>query len=139
MRCPRPLLAGLLALALPAAAEIFRCAEADGTVTYQQLPCAPGTRGEALAIATAYPDHTAARDRLAQREAAADARLMKRLEIEAAERIARDERIAREKELEAARERTRAIEQQAVPLVIMARPGFGHRPRARHRLPDFRR
>jgi hypothetical protein len=48
-----------------------------------------------------YPDYAAERDRLAMREAALDARLLKRLEIEAAERIARDDRAAREKAAQA--------------------------------------
>ena len=94
----RPMLAALLMLAAGmSSAEIFRCTARDGGVTYQQDPCAASSNGGAVNIPTSYPDYSAERDRLALREAALDARLLKRLEIEAAERIARDDRIAREK------------------------------------------
>jgi hypothetical protein len=94
----RPMLAALLILAAgTSSAEIFRCTARDGGVTYQQDPCAASSNGGPVNIPTSYPDHAAERDRLALREAALDARLLKRLEIEAAERIARDDRIAREK------------------------------------------
>jgi Domain of unknown function (DUF4124) len=94
----RPMLAALLMLAAGmSSAEIFRCTARDGGVTYQQDPCAASSNGGAVNIPTSYPDYAAERNRLALREAALDARLLKRLEIEAAERIARDDRIAREK------------------------------------------
>ena len=94
----RPMLAALLMLAAGmSSAEIFRCTAPDGGVTYQQVACAASSSGGAVNIHTSYPDYAAERDRLAMREAALDARLLKRLEIEAAERIARDDRIAREK------------------------------------------
>jgi len=94
----RPMLAALLMLAAGmSSAEIFRCTARDGGVTYQQDPCAASSNGGAVNIPTSYPDYSVERDRLALREAALDARLLKRLEIEAAERIARDDRIAREK------------------------------------------
>ena len=96
----RPMLAALLILAAgTSSAEIFRCTARDGGVTYQQDPCAASSNGGPVNIPTSYPDYAADRDRLALREAALDARLLKRLEIEAAERIARDDRIAREKAL----------------------------------------
>jgi Domain of unknown function (DUF4124) len=101
---------GLLLLATPASAGIFRCVGTEGSVSYQEQPCEPGERGGAVAIPTTFPDYVAPRERLAAREAAVDARLLKRLEIESAERIARDERIARESELQAERERARAAE-----------------------------
>jgi hypothetical protein len=98
----RPMLAALLLLAAGAScAEIFRCTARDGGVTYQQDPCGASTNGGAVKIATSYPDYSGERDRLAMREAALDARLLKRLEIEAAERIARDDRIARERAAQA--------------------------------------
>jgi hypothetical protein len=98
----RPVLATLLLLAAGmSSAEIFRCTARDGGVTYQQDPCGASTNGGAVNIPVSYPDYAAERDRLAMREAALDARLLKRLEIEAAERIARDDRIAREKEAQA--------------------------------------
>jgi hypothetical protein len=117
--------AALLAFAAhAAAADIFRCTARDGSVTYQQLPCASAASGGAVDIPTTYPDHREERDRLMQREAALDARILKRLEIEAAERIARDNRIARERELQAARERA----QEAAPTVIVVAPRAQRRP-----------
>jgi len=114
MTTKRLLVASFLLISTGAAAEIYRCTD-SGTVSYQQMPCT-GTGG-AVAIPTAYPDHTEARDRLAAREAAMDARLIRRLEIESVERIARDERAAREAELAAERERA-AREAQYAPYFI---------------------
>jgi hypothetical protein len=50
------------------------------------------------------------RDRLLAREAALDARLVRRAEIDAQERIAREARWARQAEMEAERERARTTE-----------------------------
>ena len=117
----RPMLAALLLLATGlCSAEIFRCTARDGGVTYQQDPCAASSNGGAVSIPTSYPDYSDERERLARREAALDARLLKRFEIEANERIARDERIAREKEAQAALALAQA--QQAYPLYGIARP-----------------
>lgn len=101
------LLATLVATALPAAAEIYRC-KSGGSVSYQEQPCDAASQGGAVAIPTEFPDYVEPRNRLAAREAAADARILERLRIESAERIARDERIAREAELAAERERATA-------------------------------
>jgi hypothetical protein len=136
MRTKQALLAtALLGLAANtvAASEIYRCKSPAGAVTYQQQPCADANEGGAVGIATSYPDHTAERDRLMQREAAMDARLLKRLEIDAAERIARDERIARERELQAERERTERERAQNAPLYMV---GFPQRQRPRRAWPD---
>jgi hypothetical protein len=103
----------LILAATQCSAEIFRCTARDGGVTYQQDPCGASSSGGAVNIATSYPDHTYERERLASREAALDARLLKRLEIEAAERIARDDRSARERQAQAARDLAEA--QQAAP------------------------
>jgi hypothetical protein len=125
----RPMLAALLLLATGlCSAEIFRCTARDGGVTYQQDPCAASSNGGAVNIPTSYPDYSYERERLALREAALDARLLKRLEIEAHERIARDDRIAREKEAQAALELAQA--QQAYPVYGIARP-----MQVLHRLP----
>ena len=98
----RPMLAAMLLLAAGmSSAEIFRCTARDGGVTYQQDPCGASTNGGAVSIPVSYPDYATERDRLEMREAALNARLLKRLEIEAAERIARDDRIAREREAQA--------------------------------------
>lgn len=125
----RPMLAALLLLATGlCSAEIFRCTARDGGVTYQQDPCAASSNGGAVNIPTSYPDYSYERERLALREAALDARLLKRLEIEAHERIARDDRIVREKEAQAALELAQA--QQAYPVYGIARP-----MQVLHRLP----
>ena len=109
---------GALLVALPASAQIFRCVAPDGAVSYQEQPCEAGAQGGAVAIPTQFPDYTQARDRLAARVAALDARLMRRLEIESAERIARDERIARESELAAERERAAAAQAAGAPIFV---------------------
>jgi hypothetical protein len=129
-----PLAAILLVLAADAAAagEIYRCKAPGGTASYQQQPCAHPDDGGAVGIATIYPDHTAERDRLMQRVAAMDARLIRRLEIEAAERIARDERIAREAALQAERERTERERAQNAPVLIV---GWPQRPGSAPRRP----
>jgi hypothetical protein len=112
-----------LACANAQATQIFRCTAAGG-ITYQQQPCGPASVGGAVDIPTSYPDAGPERERLLQREAALDARLMKRLEIESRERIARDERIARERELEAERGRTERERSQEAPVYIVSRfPG----------------
>ena len=123
MTFQRAILATLpLWLALPAAAQVYRCVVPGGSVTYQQQPCEAAAEGGAVAIPASFPDHTEPRARLAAREAASDARRMHRLEIEAAERIARDHRIAREAELEAERERARAREAEGYPVYWLGRP-----------------
>ena len=62
--------------------------------------------GGAVDIPSSFPDANALeRERLFQREAALDARLLKRAEIDAAERIAREDRLAREREAQAERDR----------------------------------
>lgn len=137
MNANRLLLAALLlgAATGAGATEIFRCKSPGGSVTYQQQPCGPAADGGAVSIPVTYPDHVAERDRLAAREAAMDARLLKRLEIESAERIARDNRIAKEKEAQAERERTeRERAQTNAPLFIV---GMRERHRAAPRRPWY--
>ena len=116
----------LLGLAANAAAasEIYRCKSPGGSTSYQQQPCPAASEAETMNIPLSYPDHTGERDRLMQREAAMDARLLKRLEIEAAERIARDTRIARERELQAEQERAaaNAASMPAYPAYIVGWP-----------------
>jgi hypothetical protein len=125
MRSNRALLAAVLvglAANAAAAGEIYRCKAPGAAVTYQQQPCPPASEAETMNIPLTYPDHTAERDRLMQREAAMDARLIKRLEIEAAERIARDTRIARERELQAAQESAQAAAVTTYPAYIVGWP-----------------
>ena len=145
MHYRRAILVSLLVAACgPAAAQIYRCGLPGSSISYQELPCDLAAQGSVVAIPTSFPDHTEPRDRLAAREAAADTRRMKRLEIEAMERIARDERAAREAVLEAERERTRAREAEGgYPVYLAGRPlplrwrdtrGASGTPRSRPRL-----
>ena len=103
-----------------AGATIYRCLAAGGSVTYQEVPCPAAASGGAVDIPTSFPNaNVAERERLFQREAALDARLVKRAEIDAAERIARDDRLARELTLQAQWERERARD---TPVYVLARP-----------------
>jgi len=108
-------IAALLMLgSVDAEAQVYRCTEA-GRVTYQAQPCTSAGAERVLDIPAAYPEvNLRERDRLLQREAALDARLLKRAELEAAERVARENR--RALELEAQAERARAAE----PLYVVA-------------------
>jgi hypothetical protein len=131
------LLALSLIAAYPAAAvPIFRCTDAfGGSVSYQEAPCATAAGG-ATTIPTQFPDYAGPRDRLAAREAAVDARLLERMRIESAERIARDERMARQAQLEAERERSQATDAW-VPVYggpVYARPGHRARVHPRNKL-----
>jgi uncharacterized protein DUF4124 len=108
MRAHHLFAALLIAAAAPAGAEIYRCTAPGGGVSYQELPCDGASRGGAVPIPTQYPDHVAPRDRLDARAAASDARILERLRLESAERIARDDRLARQAQLDAERERADA-------------------------------
>jgi hypothetical protein len=111
----------LIAANANASAEIFRCTAPGGSVTYQQVPCPATDSGGAVDIPSNFPDANALeRERLFRREAALDARLLKRAEIDAAERIAREDRLAREREAQA--ERDRIQNAQNAPVYIVARP-----------------
>jgi len=103
-----------LALALAATGAfaggpVYRCASA-GSVTFQQVPCASAAEERAMELPEYPPANLLERDRLLQREAALDARMLRRAEIDAQERIAREARRARDAEAEAERERARAVE-----------------------------
>jgi hypothetical protein len=117
------------ATSLAAAAEpIVRCTGADGGVTYQQQPCPPAAASRVVTVPSEFPGpDTAERDRLFQREAALDARLLKRAELDTAERIAREERLARERELDAAT----AVQQPTYLVPIPFRPARFERHRFR--------
>ncbi len=114
----------LVSLAFCAHAEVYRCKSAGGAVTYQEIPCPASAEGARMHIPDAFPEvNRAERDRLLLREAALDARLLKRAEIDAAERIARDDRIARERELAALREELARREgEQANVGFVVAQP-----------------
>ena len=123
-----------VSLAVPAQAEIFRCASDGGAITYQEIPCPASARAATIDIPSAFPEvNRIERDRLLAREAALDARLLKRAEIDAAERIARDDRVAREREMAALREElARREAQQLGGSFIVVRPL--RMPRIHHRL-----
>jgi hypothetical protein len=122
----------LLSAVLPlgATAEaIYRCESAAG-VSYQQLPCASSAAGTIAKVPTTFPPvNVVERDRLLAREAALDARLLKRAEIESKERMAYAALRARELELQAERERAR--ESEPVYVVSWMAPRPLRRPRAR--------
>jgi hypothetical protein len=120
-------------LALPAAAEIFRCTSERGAITYQEIPCPAAAQAATLDIPSQFPEvNRAERERLLAREAALEARLLKRAEIDAAERIARDDRLARERELAALRdELARRDAEQAGGGVVVVQPFRGPRIPAR--------
>ena len=92
-----------------AGGPVYRCASA-GSVTFQQVPCASAAEERAMELPEYPPANLLERDRLLQREAALDARMLRRAEIDAQERIAREARRARDAEAEAERERARAVE-----------------------------
>jgi hypothetical protein len=115
--CSAALLAA--ACAGSAQAEIYRCV-AGASVTYQEIPCPASADAATLPIGADFPAvNIMERDRLLQREAALDARILKRAELDSAERIARDDRLAREATLRAAMERERA---EAASYYVVARP-----------------
>jgi len=91
------------------AGPVYRCASA-GSVSFQQVPCASAAEERALELPEYPPANLMERDRLLAREAALDARLLRRAEIDAQERMAREARWARQAEAEAERERARTME-----------------------------
>src|SRR6476659_3854955 len=73
------LLSALLLAGLPAGAGIYRCTDAAGAVTYQEIPCPASSEGRATNLPTDFPEvDRAERDRLLQRADAAEARLLRR-------------------------------------------------------------
>ena len=91
----------------PAAAQIYRCTGPSGAVAYQEVPCEAGANERPVKVQEFPPVNSAERDRLMERDAALDARLLKRAEIDAAERMAKEARWAKEAELEAERQRAK--------------------------------
>src|SRR2546426_7258673 len=112
------LIAGLLLIAADAdaSADVFRCAAPGGAITYQQIPCPNDSAERVIDVPSDYPDvDRAARERLFQREAALDARLLKREELDTAVRIAREARLARENE-------ARGQPMEAAPVYFIGQP-----------------
>ena len=114
----RALLLALLYVALSAQAEIYRCKASGGATSDQEIPCGTSESSHTMDIPASFPEvNHAERDRLLAREAALEARRLKREEIESRERIARDDRLAREREAEALRDAMLAQQQGvATPL-----------------------
>jgi len=111
---------------------MFRCTAPGGATTFQETPCGPEANERAVNMKEFPAVNTAERDRLLQREAALDARMVKRAEIDAQERIAKEARWAREAELEAERQRAKAESPHYYP----AYPVYGGpplRPRPNYR------
>ena len=113
---------GLAAAFVANAASIYRCATPKG-IAYQEFPCEAGAAEKSMPAADFPAVNDTERNRLLDREAALDARMVKRAEIDASERIAREARWAREAELEAERERSKAAASQYYPIYpIYGRP-----------------
>ena len=122
-------LISLLALPLAtAAADIVRCQNQHGGVTYQHAPCPSTSVEKAVPIASDFPEpNLQERDRLLAREAELHKRLEARRDREVQEAALREARLAREAELE--RARVAAAEPQYL-LVFPNRPYRPpHRPR----------
>ncbi|HSW84437.1 MAG TPA: DUF4124 domain-containing protein [Usitatibacter sp.] len=120
------------ALVLPAQAEIFRCTASGGAVTYQELPCAEAEKARTMNIPASFPEvNSSERNRLLQREAALESRMLERERIESAERIARSELAVREREAQAARDA--AVAAQGYSAVVGGYwPLYRQQPYVRH-------
>ena len=97
----RELLAlGLLAISLDIAASgIYKCKSPTGGVTYQEVACDGSQTGGVANIPTGFPDmNVIEHDHILAQGALAEARLLKRYEIDSNERIAMAGIAARERE-----------------------------------------
>lgn len=114
------------------AAGIYRCTEPGGGVTYQETACAGSSTGGAANIPTGFPDfNVVEHERILNREAMLDSRMLERYRIDSAERIARDDRIAREKEAAAQLAMAEAMAANAgggVPFFLGRVPRADNRP-----------
>jgi hypothetical protein len=132
MRMRACLAAAVAFASTQASAEIYRCKDAAGAVSYQELPCAEAQQGGTVNIPAVFPEaNTTERNRLLQREAALDARLLERARIESNERIAQSELATREKEAKAMREAAELAAQQPVYPAYVTGPAY-RGPRVRH-------
>jgi hypothetical protein len=124
---------GLAAFATVSVAEVYRCKAPGGSVTYQEIACDAASAGGTIPIPASFPEvNLAERDRLLQREAALDARNLRREELDTALRIAREERLAREAEARAERDRLAAAAAgtgpYAIAMPLRLRPLLHRRP-----------
>jgi hypothetical protein len=122
--------AALGSMAFSAGAQVYRCADARGAITFQERACPVTSEEHVTTIPTSYPEvNLRERERLLARADAADERLLKRMQIESQERIARDHRASMEAIANAERERARADE--AGGYVVYGNPLVrGYRPHA---------
>ena len=121
-----------VSIASGAQAQVYRCTGAKGAVTYQEIPCGAAEQARTMDIPATFPEANATeRNRLLQREAALDARLLERARIESAERIAQSELATREKEAKAMREAAELAAQQPVYPAFVIGPAY-RGPRLRH-------
>jgi len=136
MKSSLGLLITVATLAAPtsAAAEIIRCVDAGGAVTYQQVACPESSKPERTTIPTEFPaPNVVERERLFEREAALYKRLEARRDRELQESQMREARAEREAE----RERLAAmIAAQSQPqyLVLYAPHRGRFHPQRRHPL-----
>lgn len=100
----RLLALGILAFSFDlAAAGIYRCTSPSGSVSYQETACAPSESGGLSRVSTAFPDmNVIEHDHILAAGALAEARLLKRYEIDSNERIAMADIAARERAAQAA-------------------------------------
>lgn len=90
MRVRNVVLVSFLAAALPCAASVHKCRAPDGTVTYQQLPCAGPQQQVGSDIPSEFPPpNLAERERILQREAELHRRLEAERDRLSAETVAR--------------------------------------------------
>jgi hypothetical protein len=86
MRAPLNLVLATLFASLATHAAVFRCAESDGSVTYQDRACHGGEASGATTIPTEFPPpNEAERARILQREAQLEQRLEQKRERESRE------------------------------------------------------
>src|SRR5688500_8311005 len=137
MRFRRPvtLLIAAVAVAAPAsaAAEILRCVDAGGGVTYQQVACPESSKPERTAIPTEFPaPNLVERERLFEREAALYRRLEARRDREMQESQMREARAEREAERERQAAMIAALSQPQYLVLYAPHRGRFH-PQRRHR------
>ncbi|HLX23572.1 MAG TPA: hypothetical protein VKR38_09530 [Usitatibacter sp.] len=95
----RLLALGILAASLDlAAAGIYKCTSPSGSVSYQEIACAGTQTGGVANIPTGFPDmNVIEHDHILQLGSMAEARLLKRYEIDSNERVAMADIAARER------------------------------------------
>jgi len=122
----------LAAIASAAGAQVYRCTDARGAVTFQEQACPVTSDERVTTIPTSYPEaNLRERERLLARAEAADARLLKRLDQKTRDRTAREHRLAGEAAEKVGRGRAPAAEAAGGILVVAMPQPRPHRPRYR--------